>query len=719
MGIEFIFISLYRRGDMGVKKTTVFVLLLFLSLMIAGGTAQKKNRKVNLPERYRKWIEEEVVYIIAPLEQEIFLLLQTDRERDLFIQAFWAQRDPSRGDKENEFRKEHIRRFNYANKYFGRATPKTGWRTDRGRMYIILGEPNDRVRFEGRNQVYNTEVWFYQGLSNKGLPPGFNLVFFQQGGAGEYRLYSPLKDGPMALLTSDFVGQTDYLSAYRKLQEYEPELADVSLSLIPGEGRDILGRPSLTSDILLQRIITTPLKTVNDKYAQKFLDYKDVIEVEYTANYINSDSLVKVMKDSSGIYFVHYAIEPARLSVNQFEDKYYTTLKLNGAVSDLDGKTIHQFEKDIDLEFNQEQIQQVSQRPLSIRDMFPLIPGTFKVSILVLNEVSKEFTSLERELFIPNDKETSLQMTSILMGYRKRENPPPERRLRPFQMGKNQIYFHANRVFLMQDDLVLTFQIHGLPLELRERGKLKYTFLKDDEEFKVLTKQVSEYTEVPDFVELVSLNEFLPAHYRIRVALWFEDKELLFETDEFDVTHVESIARPWIYSQLLAATDDPVYSYVIGQQYFNIGEVQKAQEYLEQAHNKKPDNYLYAQGLSRLYAEMREHSKVVLILEPLMKLPEFPSFDVHILLGGSYMELGEFGKAIEVYDTAIQRFGVNVLVLNALGGCYFRLGQLSEALTAWEKSLEMNPEQPEIRKNIKVIKEKRWSSLTQRNLNIN
>ncbi len=689
-----------------MKKTATFVLFLLLALMISGETAHQNTQKHSFPERYAKWLEEEVVYIIAPLEEEVFLQLQSDRERDLFIQAFWAQRDPSKGDSENEFRKEHNRRINYANQYFGRATPKAGWKTDRGRMYIILGEPNDRIRFEGKNQVYNTEVWFYQGLSKVGLPSGFNLVFFQQGGAGEYRLYSPLRDGPMALLTSNFGDQSDHLSAYRRLRDLEPELANYSLSLIPGEGPDISGRPSLTSDVLIQRIESNPARTIKDRYAQKFLDYKDIVELEYTANYIDSDSLVKVIKDPSGIYFVHYAIEPERLSVNQFEDKYYTTLKLNGSVSDLDGETIHQFEKDISLEFDQEQILQISQRPLSIRDMFPLIPGTYKVSILVKNEVSKEFTSLERNLLIPSEKD-SLQMTSILLGYRKRDNPPPESRLRPFQMGKYQIYFHAKRVFLMQDDLVLTFQIHGMSQGLKDRGELKYTFLKNEKEFKSFTKRIAEYVEVPDFVEQISLQEFFPAHYRIQVTLSIEKQEVLFETDEFDVTPVESIARPWIYSQLLAATDDPVYAYVIGQQFFNSGKVQDALEYLENAYGKKPDNEVFALGLSRIYAELKEYTKIVSILKSFMSLPESPSYDVHFLLGASYQKLGEFGKAIEVFDKTILHFGVNSLVLNALGGCYYRLGQLSEALSAWEKSLEMNPEQPEIRKNVKVIKEKR------------
>ena len=73
--------------------------------MIAGGAAQQKNKKSDLPEIYAKWLEEDVVYIIAPREEDVFLQLQTDRERDLFIEAFWAQSDPSKGDSENEFRK--------------------------------------------------------------------------------------------------------------------------------------------------------------------------------------------------------------------------------------------------------------------------------------------------------------------------------------------------------------------------------------------------------------------------------------------------------------------------------------------------------------------------------------------------------------------------------------------------------------------------------------
>ncbi|MBU4331471.1 MAG: GWxTD domain-containing protein, partial [Acidobacteria bacterium] len=344
------------------------LLSVLIGLLFPCPTSVEADEKAKLPPIHKAWLEEEVVYIISPVEREVFLQLNSDRERDMFILAFWKQRDPTPGTPENEFRKEHSDRISHANRRFGRGTPKPGWKTDRGRMYIILGEPNDIQRFEGKTQVYPTEVWFYQGKSDVGLPAGFSLVFFQESAVGEYRLYSPLADGPQALLTSYYGDPMDYYTAYTTLREFEADLAEVSLSLIPGEGSTIGGRPSMISDMLIQRVEGTPQKQIQTRYARKFLEYKDIVEVEYSANYLDSDTLVKVIKDPSGLYFVHYAIEPARLSVGQYQNKYYTTLMLNGTVADMEGKTIHQFEKTINLEFDSEQIREIFRRPVSIRD---------------------------------------------------------------------------------------------------------------------------------------------------------------------------------------------------------------------------------------------------------------------------------------------------------------------------------------------------------------
>ena len=144
-------------------------------------------------------------------------------------------------------------------------------------------------------------------MAPRGLPPAFNLLFFQHSGVGEFRLYSPLADGPQALLTSFSGDPLDYLSAYEQLREYEPELSNVSMSLIPGESSVRQGRPSLSSDLLVNRIESTPQREIKDQYARKFLEYKDLVEVEYSTNYIGCESLVKVAKKSQGPFFVQYA----------------------------------------------------------------------------------------------------------------------------------------------------------------------------------------------------------------------------------------------------------------------------------------------------------------------------------------------------------------------------------------------------------------------------
>ncbi|MGB7294991.1 MAG: GWxTD domain-containing protein, partial [Candidatus Aminicenantales bacterium] len=457
-----------------LAKDKIFLISLgvaFISSLLLWIPSSAAGQKKDLPPVHKTWLEEEVIYIITPLEKEVFRKLTTDRERDIFIEAFWKHRDPTPGTPENEFKAEHFRRINFVNHFYGRGSPKLGWQTDRGRIYIILGEPNEIHRFEGKSITYPAEVWFYQGKTDVGLPAGFYVVFFQPGNVGEYRLFSPSQDGPQALLTSYLGYSSDYLAAYNELKEHEPLLAEVSMSLIPGETSAVMGRSLLSSDLLIHRVETTAQRTVEAKYAHKFLQYKDIIEVEYSANFIDSDGLFKLTKDPSGVYFVHFSIEPERLSIGQYEKRFYTTLKMNGSVITPEGKLIHQFDRSISMNFDEVQIVSISRQPLSIHEMFPLIPGEYRFSVLVKNEVSKEFTSIEWNLVIPVD-EPAVQMTSPTLAYKVVPVVANRDSLKPFRFGGYQVYAQPNRVFLKKDTLGVVFQVHGLDPGVRERADL-------------------------------------------------------------------------------------------------------------------------------------------------------------------------------------------------------------------------------------------------------
>ncbi len=693
--------------ERGIQDLKLLILFFFLIFIII--SSELRLGAVELPAFYRKWLEEEVVYIITPLEREVFLKLKTDRERDLFIEAFWKQRDPTPGTTENEFKKEHYRRLNYSTHFFGRRTPKPGWKTDRGRMYILLCEPNDIQRFEGKSQTYPVEIWFYQGKTDLGFPPGFNLVFFQERGSGEYRLYSPSADGPQALMTSYWGDRVDYLKAYQELKEIEPVLAEVSLSLIPGEGSPMLGRPSLSSDLLIQKLETISLRQVKESYAQKFLEYKDIVEVEYSTNYISCDSLVSVIRSKDGLYFVHYAIEPERLSVGQSGDKFSTHLKLYGSLVDIEGRTVYQFEKEIPLEFTQEQIREISHRPLSLRDLFPLIPGRYKFSVLVKNEVSKEFTSLEREISTPED-ELGLQMSPLLLGYGLKSSGWEDRRLRPFQIGDSQIFLQANHIFLRQDELIVGFQVCGLSEELKKEGELRYIFYKENEEYKSFSKKISDYESPLDFVEKFSLDEFLPAHYTIVVSLLFKGQRLVEGRSEFDVTHLEKISRPWVYSKVLPNLKEPIYSFMsfmLGTQLFNCGQIEKARCYLEDAASKNQGSVEFSIQLARVYLLLNEEKKVVALLLPFVESDPQPKYEALFLLATSYKKTGALKKAIEILEKGVLHYGINSTLLNEIGECQLELGNVAEALEAFEKSLEINPDQPKIKSRIEALKEKK------------
>lgn len=689
-----------KKCDSLIRLTGSFIV--FFVVLSFGLTRGKED----LPPVYKKWLEEDVVYIIKPLEREVFLKLTTDRERDLFIEAFWKQRDPTPGTPDNEFKTEHYRRINYANHFFGRESPKPGWKTDRGRIYIILGEPNDIQRYEGKTQTYPAEVWFYQGKTDVGLPAGFHLIFFQPGGVGEYRLYSPSKDGPQALLTSYYGDPIDYTSAYNQLREFEPELADAAISLIPGESSAMIGRPSLASDLLIQRVETTAQRIVEEKYARKFLEYKDIVEVEYTTNYIDSDGLIKLYREPSGVYFVHLAVEPERLSVVQYEKKYSTTLKMNGSVTTVEGKVIYQFERTMAMNFDEAKLAAISRQPLSIHDMFPLIPGQYRFSVLLKNEVSKEFTTFEQTLQVPED-EPGLQVTSPVLAYKVVPAEQGPESLKPFRFGRFQVYAQPNRAFLQRDTLHVVFQVMGLAPELRDRAELEFVFLRDDVEFRTLLRKMADYSSLPDVREEFPLTEFPPAHYRLKIALKVDGKESLSAEEEFDITHRETINRPWVYSKILPAPADPAYAYILGTQLYNAGKVEAAIVRLEEAYRLRPDSPEIALSLAQAYMSTGEYAGVERLLQPFLESEKTVAYELYFLLGRARQKLGQWDEAIAVFDEAISHYGTNINLLNAVAECYFQKGDARAALTVWEKSLELNPDQPEIRKMVETLKEKK------------
>lgn len=151
------------------------------------------NVSHDLPTVYQRWLDEDVRWIITPEERAAFLRLSKDEDRDRFVEAFWLRRDPTPGTVENEFKEEHYRRIAYANVHFAHELP--GWKTDRGRIYIVHGPPGE-IKTEpargGDDPEKPAEVWHYHVIMGYGKD--VDLRFVDVCSCGDYRLEPRQKD---------------------------------------------------------------------------------------------------------------------------------------------------------------------------------------------------------------------------------------------------------------------------------------------------------------------------------------------------------------------------------------------------------------------------------------------------------------------------------------------------------------------------------------------
>ncbi len=677
---------------------------LFMLCMILSLNAQNKG-KSELQEKYRKWLEEEIVYIITPKERDVFLKLKTDRERDLFIEAFWKQRDPSPGTPRNEFKEEHYRRLGYANEHFSRGTPRPGWQTDQGRVFIVLGPPQSIELYENVMNVYPAQVWSYLGDPAYGLPPVFNIVFFKKHGTGEYIIYSPSEHGPQSLI-SDYLGDAkDSLDAYKRLAKLEPILAGHAVSLIPGE-RSMPGLISLASEMLFSTVFSYPQKKVEDTYAEALLKYKDFVEVEYTANYINSDAMVEVLRHDEGFFLVHYSVEPKKISVDRSEDEFSVDFELNGRITDSEGKTIFQYTKQVPLSLSQEQLQDLEGKSFAIQDAFPLIPGDYTFILLAKNTVSREFTSFESEISVPHDLSLP-QMSSLVLGYKMEKSARMAKDIVPFRLGDDQMLCQSRKTFIKTDSLFVSFQLFGLNEELKSNGELRFDFYKEDQSFSSQTKKIREYSSDTNFFEEMSLKEFVPGYYSIKVTvLNGVGKAVLDRTENFEVTFASDFPRPLVVSKIMPFSHIEEYDYNMGIQYLNTGNHGKAEVLLEKAYQKNPSQLNYALGYAQVLFINQDYRQIKEVLTPFLNSPD-ESDGVLYFLGKATHSLGGYSEALAIYEKYLSRFGLNLEILNLRGTCHYQLGDKKEALKVWERSLEINPNQTDIKKLVESLKQER------------
>jgi len=682
---------------------------LFLLLITSLLFATQKVKEKDLSQKYRDWLKL-TKYIMLKQERDVFLQLTADYDRDLFIESFWKQRDPTPGTPQNEYKEELSKRFLYANENFGRGSSKEGWMTDMGRIYITLGPPISIDRFPSGLDLYPCEVWSYYGDVTKGLPSHFSLVFFQRGGVGEYKLYSPISDGPASLLVQGKnMDPFDYEKLYEKIVEVAPDLAPVCLSLIPGDiPYDF--RPSPQDVIILANILESPKKDINPVYSTHFLNYKGIVSTEYLTNYVESTADIAFIQDPIiGINFLNFSIVPKSISIDYYEprDQYFCNFTLSVSLKKNED-TIFQYTKEFPYYFPSQDLKRVRSNGVSIEDSFPVIAGKYELNILLQNSVGKEFSVFEKEIEVPKDSGLP-QISGLFLGYNFYDYDANQHA--PFKSLNKKLLVDPKNTFSQNDNIAVLFGLTNLTEDLLKEGQVK-VFINGLREQNPTKKSFT--LELKSYPYKSALNidcsipakELTPDYYEMKLALINGRGEVIDEKSaKFIISMTETISHPIARIKAMPVQNSFLFFYMLAEQYDKLRDYENADANYEEAYSL---NTNYKRGIveySNFLLKIKKFEKSLELIEN-AKGDERLKFDYYLIKGQAQMGLSQYQEAIESLLEGNKIYNSDTRLLNSLGLCFYKTNQKSKALNALNASLRLNPNQEEIKRLVAEIEKK-------------
>ncbi|MGC2404208.1 MAG: GWxTD domain-containing protein [Acidobacteriaceae bacterium] len=355
-----------------------------------------------LPEPYKHWLDEEVPYLITDEERNLFVSLPTNEARDRFIESFWKIRTPDPDSPVNTVREEHYRRLAFANAKFGGPN---GWASDRGMVYITLGEPKQRAVYRNTKYLRQMEIWFYESPSSA-LQSFFYVVFYKPTEAQDYRLYSPYLNKPEALIASTNAVNDEKAAVHIIDSDLGPEVARTVISLLPTEPVDVKDpEPSLQSDTLLNKIRDYRNLPQNLELLAIRRSQVEGVSHRILLNDQFADLAAVATRDSSDLSSIHYLFRfwhPQDFSLaRQSDGRYYYSLHLESQLLGPNDKVIYTDTQQLQHIFSQQQVDVIKPKSFGIENRLPAAPGKYQLRVSLTNDLTHQVFSQTRAVVVP------------------------------------------------------------------------------------------------------------------------------------------------------------------------------------------------------------------------------------------------------------------------------------------------------------------------------
>jgi GWxTD domain-containing protein len=592
-----------------MHRTIVAVMALLFSLELCAAT-----KKPELPAQYKKWLTQDVVYIITDEERKAFLELTTDPERDKYIETFWAIRNPLRDPEHNPYKEEHYARIEYANSHFNHESSTPGWMTDMGRAYILFGPPTSRHPFVGYGQIYPMELWFYDNkINSTALPSFFYLLFYISGDIGDYKFYRPFLDGPMKLVRgSQFNSNKD---VYKFLQPMGGDVAHAIMSLVPSEPVDTTNyQPDMSSDMLVARIENFANVPSNVNKLREMRSLHAKVDSYFL---VNQDKPVEitslVLADPTGKYWLDFGalIDDPKLGQ---PDGSQLKLSIGYRLTTASGETVlENSEERAFTAFDEGAAGEKKFAPFQVADRIPIEPGTYKLAVEVTNRQAQQTYKGEADVTVGATKQMSFAGPLVTTSVERVARPNP---FQPFEYFGIQFHPAARHEIHHPDPLRLLFELHE-PAGATANYQMEYivTHLLDKEGRRASTEDVAQ-SEFKDGRLLksktIAVNDLENGDYRLIVNLRVAGSSEVVASANMPlrIGAAKSDLPLYFLSNSQALGRPGVAAYMRALEAMSQKDDSAASDYFRQALDQNPANTFAGQSLVQLYFNERKYAPI-------------------------------------------------------------------------------------------------------------
>jgi GWxTD domain-containing protein len=468
-----------------------------------------KVRKVKeeLKEAYKRWLANDVSYIITKEERRAFMALQTDEERENFIESFWRRRDPDPDTEENEYREEYYERIAYANERFTSGIP--GWKTDRGRIYIAWGKPDsieshpsggayDRPSYEGggSTSTYPFEIWFYRHLDDVG--DGVEIEFVDPTGTGEYRIARNANEKD-ALLMVPGGGMT--LNEQLGLEDRGDRISGINANNRYTREQDMPFRKME----LIANLQRPPKVKFGD--LQSSLTDSGVLD----NNPLDFDLQVDFFRQSEDRVIVTFTVQTDNKELQFVDEGGIDAAKLNvfGRITAVSGKRSGIFEDAVTTYATREELAEAKERKSIYQKAVALPPGTYKVDVVVRDVGTGNRGIVNKGFTVPRYDAKKLSTSTMILASTLRTTN--ERDIGGmFVIGDAKVIPNLKGNYKIGQKVGLYLQVYNAGIDqttLRPAVDVEYVLLKGGKE---ISRQPEDWSGLSDSGQRLTLARLMP-----------------------------------------------------------------------------------------------------------------------------------------------------------------------------------------------------------------